>query len=514
VKTSFAKRLAARKKQLLKRLVDARKNRWYRELRNPNPVIGSNNVKYELADRSHAINYGGLSAMLKLAKHVGLVDKINQRVKLLKCHAPYHESDHVLALAMNALCGGTRLEHLESLRNDSAFLDAVGADSIPDPTTAGDFCRRFAQEDIDNLMLAINESRLHVWKQQDESFFEQANIDVDGIIVATTGECKEGMDISYKGSWGYHPLLISLANTKEVLAIVNRSGSVHSACNAATYLDKAISVCIGGGFKRIRLRGDCKFSQTEYLDPWDGLGIKFQFGYEAKANLVGIADELPESAWTRLSRPAPYSVTGLPRTKPSNVKREIIRERGYVHLELLSEDVAEFEYRPVACKKTYRMVVIRKNISKEQGEARLLDEIRYYFYISNDPKSVTQEEIVFGCNDRCDQENLIAQLTGGVRSLCAPVDNLLSNWAYMVMTSLAWNLKAWVALLIPVEKEHQAEHGGEKKRLLTMEFRTFVKAIIFVPCQIIDHARQTVHRLLNWTDYTPAFFRLCQVLNL
>jgi len=514
VKTSFAKRIAVRKKQLLKRLADARTDRWFRELRNTNPVIGSNNVKYELAERSQAINYGGLTAMLKLAKHIGLVDRINARLNLLKWHAPYHESDHVLTIAMKALCNGTRLEHLELLRNDSAFLDAVGADSIPDPTTAGDFCRRFAQRDIDNLMLAINESRLNVWKQQDDSFFEEANIDVDGVIVATTGQCKEGMDISYKGSWGYHPLLVSLANTKEVLAIVNRSGSVHSACNAAAYLDKAISVCIGGGFKRIRLRGDCKFSQTEYLDGWDQLGVRFQFGYEAKANLVAIAEELPETAWQRLSRPAPYSRSGMPRTKPLNVKREIVRERGYEHLELLFEDVAEFEYRPTACEKTYRMIVIRKNISKEKGEARLIDEIRYFFYISNDQPSVTREDVVFGCNDRCDQENLIAQLSGGIRSLCAPVDNLLSNWAYMVMTSLAWNLKAWTALILPIEQEHQAEQRAEKKRLLTMEFRTFVDAIIHVPCQIVHHARRTVHRLLNWTDYTPAFFRLCQVLNI
>ena len=171
--------------------------------------------------------------MLKLAKYVGLTDAIDKNVNLLKWHAPYHESDHVLAMVMNVLCNGSRLEHLELLRNDSAFLDAIGADSIPDPTTAGDFCRRFRQSHIDALMDAVNEARIIVWKEQDESFFDQAIIDVDGVIVATTAECKEGMDISYKGSWGYHPLLVSLANTKEVLAIVNRSGSVHSAHNAA-----------------------------------------------------------------------------------------------------------------------------------------------------------------------------------------------------------------------------------------------------------------------------------------
>ena len=495
-------------------MADAREKRWFRELSDPNPVIGSNNVKYELGERAQAINYAGVSAMLKVAKHVGLVDKINEHVHLLKWHAPYHESDHVLAMAMNVLCNGTRLEHLELLRNDSAFLDAVGADSIPDPTTAGDFCRRFSKYDIDALMQATNEARINVWRQQDDSFFEQANIDVDGVLVATTGECKQDMDITYKGTWGYHPLLISLANTKEVLGIVNRSGSVHSACDAAVYLDKAIVTCIAGGFKRIRLRGDCKFSQTEYLDGWDTLGVKFQFGFMATANLQAIADELPDSTWKKLTRPLPTRLTEQKRAKPQNVKREIIRERGYEHLELLHEEVAEFDYQPTKCDKIYRMVVIRKNISVERGENRLIDEIRYFFYITNDPPSEPTENIVFGCNDRCDQENLIAQLSGGVRSLCAPVDNLNSNWAYMLMTSVAWNLKAWTALLIPIDEEHKAEHRAEKKRLLTMEFRTFQTAIIQIPCQIISHARQTIHRLLNWTDYTSAFFRLSHVLNL
>lgn len=514
MKSTIAKRIQKRKQIHLKRLADARANRFARLATDPTPVLGSNRVKYELSDRVSAINYGGVSAMLKLAKHVGLVDAINDGLHLLKVHAPYHESDHVLALAANALCGGTRLEHLEVLRNDTAFLNAMGADSIPDPTTAGDFCRRFGQADIDALMQAVNEARINVWKQQDESFFEQANIDVDGVIVATTAECKDGMDITYKGSWGYHPLLISLGNTKEVLGIVNRSGSVHSAHNAAAYLDKAIAVCIAGGFKRVRMRGDCKFSQTEYLDGWDELGVRFQFGYEARANLVEIAENLDESCWRRLTRALPVRKTQETRLKPTNVKREIIRKRGYVHQELLYEDVAEFEYQPTACKKKYRMVVIRKNISKEKGEARLLDEIRYFFYISNDASLVSREEIVFGCNDRCDQENLIAQLSGGVRSLCAPVDNLESNWAYMVMTSVAWNLKSWGALLTPIEPEHETEHRAEKKRLLTMEFRTFQTLFIQIPCQIVRHARQTIHRLLNCTDFTPAFFRLCGVLNL
>lgn len=511
---SFAKSIALRKKNVLKRLALARSKRFSRCFSDPDPVLANNSVKYELSNRVKAINYAGISAMLKLAKHVGLTDAIDERLQLLKWHAPYHESDHVLALVMNVLCNGMRLEHLELLRNDSALLDAVGADSIPDPTTAGDFCRRFKKSDIDTLMQAIDTSRINVWKEQDDSFFDQATIDVDGIIVATTAECKAGMDISYKGSWGYHPLLISLSETKEVLAIVNRSGSVHSAHDAAPYLDKAIYTCIAGGFRRIRLRGDCKFSQTTFLDGWDAIGVRFQFGYEAKGKLTEIADNLDPSCWKKLSRALPQNKTEEKRTRPSKVKRQIIRERGYLRKELLHEEIAEFEYKPMACANAYRMVVVRKNISQERGEARLLDEILYFFYISNDPPSVSSEEIVFGCNDRCDQENLIAQLSGGVRSLCAPVDNLESNWAYMVITSIAWNLKSWSAMMIPVNPKNREKHQSEKQRLLTMEFRTFLSAFIHVPCQIVRHARRTIHRLLSWTDYTPAFFRLCEKLNI
>ena len=512
MKTSFAKRIARRKQKLLKRLAKARLNRFIRGF-DPQDVIGDNSIKYELADRTQAISHGGVGAMLKLARKVGLVDEIDKRVNLLKLHAPYRESDHVMALVLNVLCGGTRLEHLELLRNDSALLDAVGADSIPDPTTAGDFCRRFTEAEIAAFIRAVNEARLYVWRRQPAEFFSEAVIDVDGVIVGTQGECKQGMDMSYKGVWGYHPLLVSLANTKEVLALVNRPGSVHSACDAASYLNEAIAVCITGGFRRIRMRGDCKFSQTEYLDGWDCTGVKFNFGYEARENLKVIAENLPASAWQKLERPQPER-KGPERTKPENVKREIIREREYIHLELEHEELAEFEYQPTACQRKYRMVVVRKNISREKGEARLFDEIRFFFYISNDPPSVTAREIVFNCNQRCDQENLIAQLTSGIRSLCAPVDNLLSNWAYMLMTAQAWNLKAWTALMLPVAPRHKVKHQAERDRILRMEFRTFLDLLIRIPCQIVRHSRRVIYRLLNWTDLTPALFRLCAILNL
>jgi hypothetical protein len=475
------------------------------------PMFAARNIHYELAEKMQAIGVGGIGVVHRLAQQIGLVEAIDRHVHVLLIHLPYHESDHVLNLAYNALCDGIRLEDIELRRNDEVFLDALGTQRIPDPTTAGDFCRRFGEQSIRCLMEAIDEARLKVWARQPKKFFQRATIDLDGTLVVTTGECKEGMDISYKGTWGYHPLLVSLAQTGEVLRVVNRSGNRPSHEGAAEEADQAVALCRRAGFRRIVLRGDTAFSQSEKLDGWDAGRVTFYLGFKAASNLEEIADNLPENAWKTLVRPPKYTVKTEPRRRPEHVKRRIVRRREFEVLTLQSEAVAEFDYRPGACQKTYRMVAVRKNISHEKGESRLFDEIRYFFYITNDRKAAA-EEVVFEANERCDQENLIAQLGGGVRALSAPVDNLHSNWAYMVMTALAWNLKAWFALWLPESGRWREKRREEKHRVLRMEFRTFLNAFIKLPCQIVRAGRRLIYRVLAYRPHLPVFFRLCAAL--
>jgi hypothetical protein len=506
VKTKLRRQLAASKRKIERRLD---KTKFPKK---PGPVIAGGNVVYEIADRVHGIGHGGIPLFHQLARDLGLLKAIDNRLSILTIHMPYTESDHVFNLASNALCGGDCLQDIELRRNDVNFLDALGAQRIPDPTTAGDFCRRFTPTHINTLQDIYDDVRIGVWQQQPAAFFAQAILDADGVLVPTTGQCKEGIDIAYDGTWGYHPVVISLANTREPMRIINRSGNRPSHEGAAEALDIALATCLRGGFRKVLLRGDTDFSQTQHLDRWDALGnVSFLFGYDARHNLEDIARQLPKNTWQKLIRPPRYqAVTGL-RHRPVNVKDRIVRERAFETLRLQSEEVAEFPYRPHACTKPYRMIVVRKNISKEKGEIMLEDEIRYLFYITNDWTS-PPHDLVFSANDRCHQENLLQQLKNGMHALTAPVDNLDSNWAYMVMTSLAWNLKVWAALRLPETGRWAEKYRADKLWLLSLEFKAFVHNFIAIPCQIVHQSRRLICRVLGYHQHLQTFFRLADVL--
>jgi len=507
VKPSIRKKLANSKRRIQRRLDRD-------DLRGcSRPMLTARNIHYEIGERGRGIGVGGLGLIHSLVRRYGLAEAIDRRLELLKIHLPYHESDHVLALGYLPLCGGTCLQDLELLRHDEVLLDALGARRLPDPTTAGDFCRRFTAESIQILQDVFHETRLQVWQGQPAAFFEQACVDMDGFLVETTGQCKQGMDIAYDGTWGYHALVLSLANTGEVLSVVNRSANRPSQEGAAAQIDRALEVCFRGGFQRVLLRGDTKFAQTEHLDRWtDDPRVRFLFGYEATPNLKARADDLPARAWRPLQRPARYTVQTQPRERPDNVKEAVVVAREFENRRLQAEEVAEFNYTPIACRKTYRMIVVKKTLSVSKGQQVLFDEVVYFFYLTNDWVSEA-DEVVFAANDRCNQENLLAQLAGGVRALRAPVDNLESNWAYMVMTALAWNLKAWWALTLPERPGRwQERHQAEKRWVLRLEFKTFVNAFVRLPCQILRTGRKLIYRLLGWNLHQPIFFRLVDVL--
>jgi len=490
VSRSYPKVLRNRKRRIERRLAP---RHWDDQ---EQPMMGGSNIHYELSAKTRASSYGGVGAVHLMAQRLGLVEEIDRHLQLLKVHLPYHESDHVLNIAYNVLVGGQRLEDIELRRQDESFLDGLGAQRIPDPTTAGDFTRRFDAENIRQLQECINRTRQRLWQKQPEGFLAEAFIDVDGTIAGTYGQCKGGMAMSYKGIWGYAPLTVSLANTREVLYLVNRPGNAASHQDSVEWIDRAVALVkpVAG---QITLRGDTDFTHTAQLDRWDEQGTKFILGLDAHPKAVQLAEALSERSWRALERLPQYEILTEPRSRRERVKEQIVVERGYKNQKLVAEHVSDMTYQPHQCRQKYRLVIVRKNISVQKGERVLFDEVRYFFYLSN-RWDLSMETIVSLANGRCDQENVIEQLKNGVNAMRMPVDDLVSNWAYMVMAALAWNLKAWYGLLVP-----DRERGLE---LVRMEFRRFLHAIILLPCQIIRAGRKIVYRLLGYNGWLKNFF--------
>ena len=484
-----------------RKILRNRKNRIARRLGpknwadQPGPMFQASNIHYEMAGRAGGVNCGGIGAMHLMVQRLGLIEDINRNLKLLKVHLPYHESDHVLNISYNILAGGVRLEDIEQRRQDENFLNGLEAQRIPDPTTAGDFTRRFDEPDILSLQESINRTRQAVWKVQPEGFLKEAFLDVDGTIAGTEGECKEGIGLSYKGIWGYAPLLVSLANTKEVLYLVNRPGQAASHSGSVGWIDRAVEL-VAPVAGTVTIRGDTDFTHSAHLDRWDQAGHNFILGMDAHPKVAKLADDLPASAWTRLERLPKYEILSEPRQKAFRYKEQIVVEKEFRNQILVGEEIAEIEYQPVKCNQQYRLIIVRKNISVQKGEKALFDDIKYFFYITN--RSDKSEKIVGLANGRCDQENVIEQLKNGVNAMRMPVNDLLSNWAYMVMASLAWNLKSWYGLLMP-----RRERGLE---LVRMEFRRFLNSIILIPCQIVRRARRVIYRVLGYNGWLSDFF--------
>lgn len=462
-------------------------------------MLTSGKISYEIGGNVEATPYGGLFAMHRLVTRLGLARAIDDSLKLLKIHLPYHESDHVLTLAYSVLTGGTRLEDVDRLRNDVPLMNGLGARLLPDPTTVGDFLRRFAEADLLALMEAINSVRSALWRSRCADLLgEVAYVDVDGTVVPTAGELKQGMDISYKGIWGYAPLLVSLANTREVLYLVNRPGNAPSHLDAAAWIDRAIEL-VTPYARRVCVRGDTDFALTAHFDQW-AAKVDFVLGTDNIAALRTRADALAEGAWQRLERPAPYeNKTGKTRARRHNRKQEVVKDREFVNLRLNHEDVAEFTYRPGKCRRAYRVVVLRKNISRMKGEHSLIDEIRYFFYFTTySADTHTPAQIVELANERCDQENIHAQLKSGLGALRAPVDDLHSNWAYMLIAALAWNIKSWHAIMMHRKDDR---HG-----FIRMEFKRFLDTVIRIPAMVLVRARSIVVRLVAYTVNLDRFF--------
>jgi hypothetical protein len=458
-------------------------------------------------DRGSRVSpYGGLALAHQLVQGLDLPRAVDQGVPIFKIYLPYHESDHLLTHTYNLFAGGTCIEDIASLQDSEAFRNLVGACRVPDPTTAGDFLRRFDAESLGLLEHVFDEMHEKVWASLPRKKRRVATVDLDSTIKEVYGECKQGADFSYTGKWSYHPLLISVAETNECLRLINRSGNRPSAEGSGEALDE----CLGRltrHFRKVRVRGDTAFGGQETVRVCDAYAnVEFVFGINATANLVKIAESLSPQSF-RPFHSSPSKDTS--RTRKSvrarrrrrrRVRRQRARDRGYPTLRTICQWAAEFPYRPSWADRDYRVVVKRQLVQTSQGQEVLFERYVYRFFLTN-IREMTPTEVVRFAYGRCAQENTIEQLKNGIAAMKMPTGELLANAAFLMAGQLAWNLRAWLSLLVLPEES------------LRWEWKRFRHAFVYVAARVVRKSRQVCVRVTRSHRFAPQILAANQQLD-
>lgn len=452
-----------------------------------------------VVEKGQATALGGLALAIKLAKYLRLPQAIDSRVSLLRAHRPYHESDHVLTHVYNLFVGGSAIEDIADLQQSEPVKAMLGADLVPDPTTAGDFLRRFDQASVDGLDIAIDDAQQQVWKRRYGRRKQALGVvDLDSHVRHVYGNQKEGADFTYKGGFGYHPLVISLATTQECLRLINRPGNVPSAEGAAEQLE-SLAPLLRTRFKRVIVRGDSAFARQDIFDACERQGMCFAIVSPEQSNFLALAESLEERLWKPFRGDLGSASSGEDRQKPRrkrgrNVRRRRARQRGKRDLKLERQWLAEFDYRPARSSTTYRLLIRRQRIEESQ-QGELFELWRYRFVLTNLPKSVSTQEAVRQTYRRCDQENVIEQLQHGVAGMRMPTGSLLANAAFLTCARLAHNLKAWLAMLALPEET------------MRWEWKRFRKSFVYVAARVVRTGREVIVRLAGAHRFAEAIER-------
>ncbi len=456
------------------------------------PVFCNRQVRVKIEQRGKITPYGGLALAHDLAMRLGLDRDINRSIPLLKINLPYFESDHILTHVYNLYVGGHCIEDIANLQHNDAVKHLLGACRIPDPSTAGDFLRRFHQPHLEAFQAVIDRAREKAWRQMPRCRKQVATMDLDSTIKEVYGQCKQGADFSYNGKWSYHVLLATLAETNEPLRTINRPGNTASAEGAAQVLHEVLPM-VKRHFGKVFVRGDSKFYQHGIIAECEQYGAGFALVMDGYAVLHEMADSLPKSAWKpfsahRADQVAQAAANKKTRRKRRRLRAKRARQRGYQNLATTRQWVAEFDYTiPRGTKstqagvagRTYRVVVKCQQVDVGEGQEYLFTEYRYRFVITNISRSeMDAAEVFCFAYGRCDQENIIEQFKNGIAAMGMPTGELLANGAFLMAGQLAWCLRSWLsALALP-------------KETTRWEWKWFRQAFVYIAAKITHGARQ------------------------
>jgi hypothetical protein len=443
--------------------------------------------------------YGGLVLAQQCVRRLRIASQIDAALPLFKRHLPYHESDHVLALAYTLYADGTCLEDQAALQGSEAVRRLMGACRIPDPTTAGDFLRRFGAADVAALGRVIDDVQAHVWQRLPRRARRRrrkdgvALVDLDGHIKPLYGDQKEGADFSYDGRWSYQPLVISLGGTGECLRVVQRPGNVRSSEGAAAALAEVLPQ-VQASFRDTIVRGDTDFDRADVMNTAIAAGAYFALGGRMHRNRAARVAQIPEAAWTPYVPPQHRRPPRGPRRhgRTPNVRQARVAARGYRTLRSVAQWVTELSYHPAGLDAPCRLIVRRIRIEEQHGQAPLFAHYRYRLVLTNLPATHTPRQIIDVAYQRCDQENVIAQFGSGIAGWRMPVAEFQGNAAWLQIARLAWNLGKWIAqLALPAE-------------VVRWEWKRFRRHFVYIAAKVVRLGRRIVVRLDGAHRLLPA----------
>jgi hypothetical protein len=441
--------------------------------------------------RGEITHYGGLVLAQQFVRRFRVAQQLDHALTLFKRHAPYHESDHVLALAYTLYVDGTCLEDQAALQGSEAVRRMVGACRIPDPTTAGDFLRRFkSTHDVAQLSGVIDDIQEAVWSKLPSRIrrrrkrYEFALVDLDGHIKPLYGVQKEGADFSYDGRWSYQPLVVSLAGSGECLKVVNQPGSARPS-DAAAEAVKEVLPRVMRHFRGAIVRGDTDFDRSDIFNAAIGARAYFAIGGRVHPNRAALVERIAEENWTPfIPRAEREPRSGSSRHgRTPNYRRQKAAARGFRTLSTIVQWLSEIQYQPHGLDFPCRMIVRRILVEESDGQGALFHHFRYRLVLTNLPRSYTARQIIDLTYQRCDQENVIEQFGHGIAGWRMPVAEFLGNSAWLQIAHLAWNLGKWIAqIALPSE-------------VVRWEWKRFRRHFVYIAAKVLKLGRSWAVRL-------------------
>jgi hypothetical protein len=408
----------------------------------------------------------GLSLFYAMAETLKIPKSLDNHVQVKQRDSGYCESEHILALAANAFVGGDFLDDLEALREDAAIKLALGRKEIPDPTTAGDFCRRFKLGHILQINKAFAEIEHRVYKQR--KGISQLTIDVDAKVHEVYGKKKQGAAKAYNGVYSLQPMYAFADETDELVHVEMRSGNTHPGAKALSYL-RRLAKKIPYSVKKIYLRSDSAFYNREVVEFCEEKGWEFSITAEKTAALLRVINALGPDAWHHDSE----------------------------------DEIAygEFTYNPVKWKKECRYLVRREREKEKQGQKALFEKYSYYVVVTNKKGEVKALMKAHAGRGRC--EKRIGQFSNEFLSHL-PLKEFMANWVYLLCAQLAYNLSLWIRDLV-LPKSYRKKHIKRIRRTIGL-----------IASKVVSGGRQISLRisLLHhwWRDFVQAWEKI-PVLN-